>query len=133
MRASVDDYVLTCPDYLQLKSCNTPKFGLLQGPSVPDRIWADTSVYFIVGPPEVKACDCSCVKVDRLSRYTHSTPSASSLAAEGVIRVFVNHMWKLRRFYRSIITDRDPQFVSALWRAFMTHLGTKKSDHRKPF
>ena len=81
---------------------------------------------FIVWLPDVRGCDSVYVVVDRLSKYAHFIPCSSSITAEGVARLFITHVWKLHGLPRSIITDRDPKFVSSFWRAFMARL---KIDH----
>ena len=81
---------------------------------------------FIVGLPKVRGCDSVYVVVDRLSKYAHFIPCSSSIPAEGVGRLFLIRVWKLRGFPKSRHTDRDPKFVSSFWRAFMARL---KIDH----
>lgn len=126
MRPAAEEYVLSCPDCQQLKPRNALKPGLLQSLPIPERIWTDLSMDFIVGLPEIRSCDSIYVVVDRLSKYAHFIPCSSSITAEGVARLFLNHVWKLHGFPRSIVTDRDPKFVSAFWRAFMART---KIDH----
>ena len=126
MRPAAEEYALSCPDCQQLKPRNALKPGLLQSLPIPKRIWTDLSMDFIVGLPEVRGCDSLYVVVDRLSKYAHFIPCSSSITAKGVARLFLTHVWKLRGFPRSIITDRDPKFVSSFWRAFMARL---KIDH----
>ena len=126
MRSAAEEYALTCPDCQRLKPRNTLKPGLLQSLPVPERIWTDLTMDFIVGLPEVRGQDSIYVVVDRLSKYAHFIPCSSTITAEGVARLFLNHVWKLHGLPRSIITDRDPKFVSGFWRAFMARL---KVDH----
>ena len=122
MRSAAEEYALSCPSCQQLKPRNSFKPGLLQSLPVPERIWTDLTMDFIVGLPEVRGFDSIYVVVDRLSKYAHFIPCSSSITADGVAKLFLNHIWKLHGFPRSIITDRDPKFVSAFWRAFMTRL-----------
>ena len=61
------------------------KPGLLQSLPIPERIWTDISIDFIVGLPEVRGCDSVYVVVDRLSKYAHFIPCSSSITAEGVV------------------------------------------------
>lgn len=122
MRSAAEEYALSCPTCQQLKPRNALKPGLLQSLPVPDRIWTDLTMDFIVGLPEVRQFDSIYVVVDRLSKYAHFIPCSSSITAEGVAKLFLNHIWKLHGVPRSIITDRDPKFVSAFWRAFMSKL-----------
>ena len=77
--------------------------------------------------PEVKARECIYVIVDRLRKYAHFIPHSSSVRKGGVKQVIVNHVLKLHRFLRSIITERDPEVGNAFWRAFMTQSGLDKN------
>ena len=122
MRPSAEEYALTCPDCQQQKPRNTLKPGFLQSLPIPERIWTDISMDFIVGLPPARGCDCIYVVVDRLSKYAHFIPCSSNISAEGVAQLFINHVWKLHGFPKSIITDRDPKFVSAFWRELMQQL-----------
>ena len=126
MRPAVEEFVLSCLECQQLKPRNAPKPGLLQSLPVPERIWTDLTMDFIVGLPEVRGRDSICVVVDRLSKYAHFIPCTSYITASEVARLFINHVWKLHGPPRSIITDRDPKFVSGFWRAFTNQL---KIDH----
>ncbi|CDJ33009.1 Retrotransposon nucleocapsid protein, related [Eimeria mitis] len=123
MRPSIEEYVLSCPDCQQQRPRNTLKPGFLHSLPIPDRIWTDISVDFIVGLPPVRGHDSIYVVVDRLSKYAHFIPCSSTVTAEGVAQLFINHVWKLHGLPKSIITDRDPKFVSAIWRSLMQQLG----------
>ena len=112
MRPAAEEYSPSSPDCQQLKPRNALKPGLLQSLPTPERIWTDLSMDFIVGLPEVRGCDSVYVVVDRLSKYAHFIPCASSITAERVARLFLTHAWKLHGFPRSIITDRDPKFCN---------------------
>ncbi|CDJ29444.1 Retrotransposon nucleocapsid protein, related [Eimeria mitis] len=123
MRPSIEEYVLSCPDCQQQKPRNKLKPGFLHSLPIPDRIWTDISMDFIVGLPPVRGHDSMYVVVDRLSKYAHFIPRSSTVTAEGVAQLFINHVWKLHGFPKSIITDRDPKFVSAFWRSLVQQLG----------
>lgn len=127
MRPAAEEYALSCPDCQQLKPRNTLKPGLLQSLPIPERIWTDLTMDFIVSLPAVRGYDSIYVVVDRLSKYAHFIPCSSSVTAEGVARLFINNIWKHHGFPRSIITDRDPKFVSAFWRSFTKCLNVQHS------
>ena len=99
-----------------------PQPDLLQRLPIPERIWTDLSMDFMVGLSKVRGCDSVYVVVDRLSKYAYFIVCSSSITAEGVARLFLTHVWKLQGFPRSIITGRDPKSVSSFWRAFMARL-----------
>ena len=51
----------------------------------------------IVGPPEVKGCENVYGVDDRLSKYTHVTPSSCYVTAE-VVQLFLAKACKLEEF-----------------------------------
>ena len=76
MRPAAEGYALSCPDCQQLKPRNTLKPGLLQSLPIPERIWTDLSMDFIVGLPEVRGCDSSALP--------HLRQTGRSLATTGI-------------------------------------------------
>lgn len=92
MEAAAEDFVLSCPDYHQLKPGNTPQHGLLQRLPIPEQIWTDVIMHFVVRLPEAKGCDSIDAVVDTLSKYAHFIPCSRSVRAEEVAQFFGNHV-----------------------------------------
>lgn len=62
--------------------------GLLQPLSVPEQIWEDNSLDFIVGLPKSDGYDAILVVVHRLSKYCHFIPLSHPYAAKSVAACF---------------------------------------------
>ncbi|PHJ14734.1 retrotransposon nucleocapsid related, partial [Cystoisospora suis] len=107
-------YVTTCVQCQKNKPKCTKPSGLLQPLDVPDRPWQSISIDFITGLPPSGSCafDSICVVVDRLSKMAHFIPVHSSMTAEKFAELFLRKIWYLHGFPRSIVSDRDPKFVS---------------------
>ena len=98
MQAAAEDHALTCPDCQQLIPRSTPQPGLLQSFHVPEQIWVDITMDFIVGVFGVKGCNSICVFVDRLSKYARFIACSSSVAARRVEQLLVDCVWTIHRF-----------------------------------
>ena len=69
--------------------------------------------------------DAIFVVVDKLSKYAHFILLSHPFTAKIVAKKFVEGMVKLHGMPKSIISERDPIFVSKFWQEFFTMSGTK--------
>ena len=92
MLPAAEQYALSCSDGQQVEHRNALSPGLLKSLPIPERIWTDLSMDFIVGLPELRGCDSVYVVFDRLSKYTHVIPRSSSITAEAAALLFLRYV-----------------------------------------
>jgi hypothetical protein len=92
---------------------------------VPVAVWADIALDFIEGMSKVGGKMVILTVVDRFSKYAHFIPLAHPYTAESVARVFFAEVVRLHGVPQSIVSDRDPVFTSAFWKALMAASGSK--------
>ena len=90
---------------------------------VPEKPWTHITVDFITKLPLAQGYDAILVVCDRLTKMVHFVPMIEKTLAEGLARLFRNHIWKLHRLPESIISDRGAQFAANLMRELNQILG----------
>ena len=65
------------------------------------------------------------VVADRFSKSAHFFALFHHFSIKIIAEKFVEHVIKLHGMPKSIISDRDPIFVSKFWKEFFTMSGTK--------
>jgi transposase InsO family protein len=65
------------------------------------------------------------VVVDRLTKRTHFTPTTKNVDAQGVAKLFIDHIWRHHGIPESIVSDRDTKFTSNFWTEVFKAVGTK--------
>ena len=79
---------------------------------------------FISGLPRSKGADTILDVVDRLSKYAHFCSLAHPYTAKQVAEVFVKEIIRLHGVPKTIVSDRDPLFMSLFWREIFKLQGT---------
>ncbi|KAL4570019.1 hypothetical protein LXL04_025668 [Taraxacum kok-saghyz] len=125
MMAVVQEFVRACEICQRCKASSTAPGGLLQPLPIPQAIWEDLSIDFIVGLPKSKGYDAILVVVDRLSKYSHFILLRHPYTAKSIAEVFVREVIRHHGIPKSIVSDRDPLFLSAFWREIFKSQGTK--------
>ncbi|PNY16937.1 retrotransposon-related protein [Trifolium pratense] len=125
MQKSVRDYVRSCDVCQRQKYSATTPGGLLQPLPIPNRVWEDLSLDFITGLPKSKGYEAVLVVVDRLSKYSHFILLKHPYTAKTIAELFMKEVVRLHGIPNSIISDRDPLFVSHFWMELFKLQGTK--------
>ncbi|KAJ0599534.1 putative nucleotidyltransferase, Ribonuclease H [Helianthus annuus] len=99
--------------------------GLLQPLPVPKTIFSDISMDFISGLPKIQGKDTIMVVVDRFTKYGHFILLSHPYTAAKVANVFLDTVFKIHGNPDTIVSDRDPVFLSAFWQEFMKLQGVK--------
>lgn len=98
--------------------------GLLCPLPMPHRPWEDLSLDFIVGLPPYQCNTTILVVVDRFSKGIHLGTLPTAHTAHMIASLFVNIVVKLHGILRSLISDRDPLFISHFWQKLFRVSGT---------
>ena len=104
---------------------NRKPAGLLCPLPIPVQPWEDLSMDFIVGLPAYKGNTCILVIVDRFSKGLRLGMLPTHHNARTVASLFMDIVGRLHGMPRSIVSDRDPLFVSNFWRELFSLSGTK--------
>jgi transposase InsO family protein len=92
---------------------------------VPDRPWQDISMDFIFKLPKTKnGHDGIIVVCDRLSKMAHFIACEETITASETARQLLRHVIFKHGVPRSLVSDRDPRFISKFWKQLMRQLKT---------
>lgn len=91
--------------------------GLLKPLPVPERIWSELSMDFVVGLPPSGPDRCTNILVitDRLSKSVILEPMAK-ITIDAVADTLLNCLIRHHGLLRSIVSDRGTQFVNYMWK-----------------
>lgn len=114
MRKDVKKFVFTCTTCQQMKYVTKPQFGLLQPIPPLSSIWEDIAWISSRVLPAHQRQTVILVVVDRFpKRHFDSLPT--HFTACKTAELFSQMVFKLHGYPKSIISDRDPIFISKSW------------------
>jgi len=74
------------------------------------------TVDFIIKLLLVAENDVILIMCDRLSKIVYFVTTTEEISAEGLVRLFRDNVWKLHGLPKSVISNRELQFVAKLTR-----------------
>lgn len=98
---------------------------MLQPLPIPEAVWFDISMNFITGLPKSGGKDVIFVVVDRFSKYSHFMALSHPYSAIQVAQAYLDHVFKLHGWPRSIVSDKDSVFLSQFWKGLFSLHGTE--------
>jgi transposase InsO family protein len=125
MRQDIRKYIAQCSVCQSTKYETKKPGGLLQPLPVPSGIWEDLSLDFITGLPPSHGCTTILVVVDRFSKGAHFGALPPTYTAYKVAQLFLDMVCKHHGVPRSLVSDRDPIFISQFWRELFKLSGTQ--------
>ena len=114
MLGDIRRFVRNCDSCRKKQAWRDRRHGFLKPLPVPDQIWSEISIDFVTGLPLSQGCSDLMVITDRLSKGVILEP-CPSLTAEAVAETFVRCFYRHHGLPTAIVSDRGPQFTSALW------------------
>lgn len=115
MRKDVKSFMAKCLDCQHTKYETKKMAGLLCHLLVPFRPWEDLSLDFITGLPPYHDNSVILVVVDRFSKGVHLGMLSMAHTAHTMASLFVELVVKIHGVPRSLVSDRDPLFISKFW------------------
>ena len=124
MQNDVKRYVKNCQICQQAKYSTQPTAGLMQPLPIPENIWQDIAMDFVIALPPSHGCTVIMVVMDRLSKFAYFIPLPSAFTAKMAAEAFVQHVVKIHGIPQSIVSDRDKVFTSLFWQQLFQQQGT---------
>lgn len=115
IRKDVKQFVAACVDCQHTKYETKKTAGLLCPLPIPSRPWEDLSLDFITGLPPFRGNTTILVVVDRFSKGIHLGMLPTQHSAHSVVVLFMEIVEKLHGMPWSLVSDRDPLFISSFW------------------
>ena len=126
MNKDIHRYVRNCHVCRRAKAPRDKYNGLLKPLPIPERPWKDITLDYVTGLPKSKGNDAILMVVDRMSKERHYIPctcSGEGTIAEATAKLLIDNVWRYHGLPNSMLSDRGPQFVSAVWKAWCKILG----------
>ena len=128
MRANVDQYIRNCHVCQRSKTFKNDQHDQLQSISVKKKSWQDISLNFVTDLSENKNHNVILMIVNRFSKMRHyivCRAEKKGISIEKRIKLFIQIVWKLHELLKTIISNKNFQFVFLTWQILCKILNIK--------
>uniref|UniRef100_A0A0G4HS63 Integrase catalytic domain-containing protein n=1 Tax=Chromera velia CCMP2878 TaxID=1169474 RepID=A0A0G4HS63_9ALVE len=135
MWRDVRRFVHACDPCQRSKAPSRVPPGLLRPLPVPNHPWEVTQIDFLVGLPAFgdEQFNCLMVVTDSLSKGVGLIRTHTTATAEQAGRLYYENVTVKKGWQRTILSDRDPRFLSRFWQTLHTlsgmHLSFSTTAH----
>jgi len=119
----VGRYVDGCDACQRYKNQSEVPAGKLMPNAIPEKPWSHISADFITKLPLAQGYDAILVVCNHFSKIVHFIATTEKTSAEGLAKLFQDHVWKLHGLPESIISDRGVQFAAGMMKELNNLLG----------
>jgi hypothetical protein len=125
-KVDIAKYVAECDTCHRMKARHLKSAGVLQPLSIPMWKSDDIGMDFIVGLPlTARKKDSIWVIVDRLTKTAHFNVVHTTYSVQQYAELYMDHIVRLHGIPKTIISDKETQFVARFWEQLHKCLGTK--------
>ncbi|GBG76641.1 hypothetical protein CBR_g22858 [Chara braunii] len=126
MKGTAENFVVECQVYQRINPSRQKPMGLLTPLPIPDGPGESVSIDFTdTGKVSKSGYSQVMVIVDRFFKFLNLIPLPPHAPTELVIRELQQKYILLFRTPKTLVSDRDPRFISTEWKDFTSQLGIK--------
>ena len=126
MKKDIANFVAKCLTCQQVKVEHQKPAGMLQPLPLSEWKWEDVTMDFVSGLPRTRSNhDAIWVIVDRLTKSAHFLAIRMTYSLDRLAQLYIREIIRLHGAPLSIVSDRDPRFVSKFWRSLHSAMGTR--------
>ncbi|GJV69664.1 ty3-gypsy retrotransposon protein [Tanacetum coccineum] len=124
MHTFIQAFVEMCQICQQHKYSTQKSYGLLTTLPILARVWEDISMDFITHLAASYGKTTIWVIVDRLTKFAHFLAPKPNYTTATLASLFTTEIIPLHSIPRSVVSDRDPLFLSNFWKEIFRVQGT---------
>jgi hypothetical protein len=121
MKESIERYVKNCHICKRSTASRDKYSELLNSLSISNRSWTNIIMNFVTELSKIKN-DFNAIlmimnKLTKMHHYVSCVIEEEDTFVEKTTRLLIDHVWKLHELSSTIVSDRESQFISFVWKA----------------
>jgi hypothetical protein len=120
-KQSVERYIRNCHICKRSKTSRDKYSELLNSLSISNRSWMNIIMNFVIelsrSKEEFNVILMIINRLTKMHHYVSCMTAKEDTSTKETVRLLINHVWKLHELSSIIVSDRDPQFVSLVWKS----------------